>query len=105
MVAAAGGGAAAPSIDLGSPPAILLLAGTFGGPAVAAATAFALLGPIDNFYRRGMLAVVCAFATVVGMLLCFPAHGFFGSAGLAGLMLLCIAGAALLGRRVVRLSR
>ena len=97
-------GAAAAVIDFGSPAAILLLAGTFGGPAVAGATAFALLGPIDNFYRRCMFAMVSAFATIVTMLLCFPAHGLFGSGGLVGLLVLCVAGAALFGRRLARLA-
>jgi hypothetical protein len=95
-------GAAAAVIDFGSPAAILLLAGTFAGPAVAAATAFVLLGPIDNFYRRGMFAMVCAFATIVTMLLCFPAHRLFGSAGLVGLIVLCLVGVTALGRRLPR---
>ena len=103
--AAPGGATAVPPIDLASPAAVLLLAGTFAGPAVAAATAFALLAPIDNFYRRGMFAMVCAFATVVTMLLCFPAHSLFGTAGLIGLILVCAAGAVLLGRRLLRRAR
>ena len=98
-------GAAAAVIDFGSPAAILLLAGTFAGPAVAGATAFTLLAPIDNFYRRCMFAMVCAFATIVTMLLCFPAHGLFGTGGLVGLLVLCVAGMALFGRRLARMPR
>lgn len=88
-----------------SPAAILLFGGTLGGIGAAVATAWWALAPIGNWYRRGMLATVAAFATAVVMLLAIPANIFFGVPGLLVLLSLVVIGAAPLLRRVVRLSR
>ena len=87
-----------------SPAAVLLFTGTLGGIAAAVATAWWALAPIGNWYRRGMLATVAAFATAVVMLLAIPANVFFGVPGLLVLLSLIVIGAAPLFRRVVRLS-
>lgn len=91
--------------SLTSPSALLLLAGTLGGILVAMVTTWRVLAPIGNWYRRGMLATVAAFATAVLMLLAMPAHSLFGTTGLLALLATCLLGALLSGRRVARLSR
>jgi hypothetical protein len=88
-----------------SPAAVLLFGGTLGGIAAAVATAWWALAPIGNWYRRGMLATVAAFATAVVMLLAIPANVFFGVPGLFVLLSLVVLSAAPLLRRVMRLSR
>ena len=87
-----------------SPAAVLLFGGTLGGIAAAVATAWWALAPIGNWYRRGMLATVAAFATAVVMLLAIPANVFFGVPGLVALLALVVIGAAPLLRRVMRLA-
>jgi hypothetical protein len=87
-----------------SPAAVLLFGGTLGGIAAAVATAWWALAPIGNWYRRGMLATVAAFATAVVMLLAIPANVFFGVPGLFILLSLAVVAAAPLARRVIRLS-
>ncbi len=52
-----------------------------------------------------MLATVAAFATVVLMLVARPVHEAWGTAGLVGLLLLCVVAIILLGRRVAHLSK
>jgi hypothetical protein len=89
----------------GTNPALyLLFGGTLAGILAAAGMAWWLLGPIESTYRRGGLAMVSGFATVLLMLICIPVHQFFGSAGLIALMAICIAVAALLARRARRLG-
>jgi hypothetical protein len=76
----------------------VLFGGTVAGILAAAATAWGLLKPIDSAYRRGGLAMVAGFATVVLMLLCIPVHQLLGRAGLAAMIVICAAAAAVLGR-------
>jgi hypothetical protein len=75
----------------GQLPFYLLFLGTTIGILLAAVTAWALLGPVDSTYRRGGLAMVCAFATVILMLVCIPVHQLTGRSGL--LVLLGVSGA------------
>jgi hypothetical protein len=82
----------------------LLFGGTLGGILLAAAAAWWLLQPIGSVYRRGGLAMVCAFATVLLMLVCIPVHQFLGRPGLVGLLGLSGGAAALLARRARRLG-
>jgi hypothetical protein len=82
----------------------LLFGGTVTGILAAAFTAWWLLGPIDSTYRRGGLAMVCGFATVLLMLICIPVHQLTGRAGLIGLTALSAVAAVLLGRRARRLG-
>lgn len=87
-----------------NPALYLLFGGTLGGIMVAAGTAWWLLGPIESTYRRGGLAMVCGFATVLVMLICIPIHQFLGRTGLFALLTLCTVAAALLARRARRLG-
>jgi hypothetical protein len=80
----------------------LLFGGTLGGILLAAAAAWWLLQPIGSTYRRGGLAIVCAFATVLVMLICIPVHQFLGRPGLFGLLGLAGGAAVLLARRARR---
>jgi hypothetical protein len=72
-----------------------LIFGTIAGILVAGIVAWTLLGPIGSTYRRGGLALVCAFATVLCMLVSMPVDRRFGKTGLA--TLLAISGAAAAG--------
>ena len=82
----------------------LLFGGTLAGILIAAGTAWHMLGPISSAYRRGGLAIVSGFATVLLMLICIPINQLLGQAGL--LILLGSSGmtAALLARRAKRLG-
>jgi hypothetical protein len=85
--------------------AVLLIAGgTIGGLVVGAIVAWWLLAPLGNWFRRGMLATVSAFATVLLMLLSFPVRGLLGVPGLLGFVVLCLAAALFLGHRARVLS-
>jgi hypothetical protein len=85
-----------------TPGLYILFGGTVVGILVAAGAAWHLLEPIQSAYRRGGLAMVCAFATVLAMLICIPLHQLFGRAGLVALLVVCALASALLVRRVRR---
>ncbi|HEX7338271.1 MAG TPA: hypothetical protein VF252_13780 [Gemmatimonadales bacterium] len=93
-----------PGAEPGSDPRFyILMGGTLGGVVLAAVTAWTLLGAISSTYRRGGLAMVCGFATVVLMLICIPVNQLLGHTGLLtllGLSGLCF---ALLARRTLKL--
>jgi hypothetical protein len=89
--------------DLGAP-FVLLLAGTLGGLLLAGGTAWGLLAPVGSAYRRGGLAMVCAFATVVLMLVTMPLNHSLGRPGLLGLAVVAAAASLLLARRARRLG-
>jgi hypothetical protein len=59
-------------------PLYLLLFGTLGGLVLAGVVAWRLLSPLESTYRRGGLAIVSAFATVVGMQIYRPLVAAFG---------------------------
>ncbi len=82
----------------------LLFGGTLAGILIAASAAWRLLFPIPSTYRRGGLAMVSGFATVLLMLICIPIHQLLGRAGLIVLLGLSAAAAALLARRARRLG-
>jgi hypothetical protein len=82
----------------------LLFGGTLSGIVLSAWAAWRLLGPIASDYRRGGLAMVSGFATVVLMLICIPINQLVGRIGLVVLLALSGAAAALLGRRARRLG-
>lgn len=97
--------AAAPAANPGEGPALYLLTiGTLGGLLAAGVVAWWLLAPILSLYRRGGLSIVSAFATVLAMLLCIPAHQLAGSAGLAVLAAAALLLAVVLGRWSRRLA-
>ena len=83
----------------------LLFGGTVAGILAAAGAAWRLLQPIPSLYRRGGLAIVSGFATVLLMLVCIPIHQVFGQAGLLVTMGLSGTAAALLAVRTRRLAR
>jgi hypothetical protein len=83
----------------------ILFGGTVGGILAAAGAAWRLLQPIPSLYRRGGLAIVSGFATVLLMLVCIPIHQMFGQAGLLVTMGLSAVSAALLAVRTSRLAR
>jgi hypothetical protein len=87
-----------------NPALYLLFGGTFAGVLAAAGVAWWLLAPVESTYRRGGLALVSGFATVLLMLICIPIHQLLGRAGLLGLLTLCTVAAALLARRARRLG-
>jgi hypothetical protein len=82
----------------------LLFGGTVAGIVLSAWAAWRLLEPISSAYRRGGLAMVFGFATVLLMLVCIPVHQVFGRAGLAVLLGVSGVTAALLFRRAKRLG-
>ncbi|MFL5518415.1 MAG: hypothetical protein ACJ8DJ_19840, partial [Gemmatimonadales bacterium] len=88
---------AAPTPDLGAP-LVLLLAGTFGGLLLAGVITWQLLARIASTYRRGGLALVSSFATVILMLVTMPLNQAAGRGGLLGLA----AGAAGVGLLLAR---
>jgi hypothetical protein len=77
--------------ELGAP-LYLLLFGTLGGLVLAGVVAWRLLSPLESTYRRGGLAIVSAFATVVVMQIYRPLDAALGipalllSAGIAAAM-------------------
>jgi hypothetical protein len=83
----------------------LLFGGTLAGILAAATAAWRLLQPIPSLYRRGGLAIVSGFATVLLMLVCIPIHQTFGQAGLLVTMGLSGIAAAVLAVRSRRLAR
>jgi hypothetical protein len=95
-------GQASPS-DLDTP-FYLLVGGTLSGVVLAAYAAWRLLEPVGSAYRRGGLSIVCAFATVLLMLICIPVNQLLGQAGLFALLGLSGMTALLLARRARRLG-
>jgi hypothetical protein len=89
--------------DLGAP-LVLLLGGTLGGLVLAGVTTWHLLARIDSAYRRGGLALVSSFATVLLMLVTMPLNQLAGRAGLLGLAAMASVAALLLARRARRLG-
>jgi hypothetical protein len=53
---------------------------------------------LGSAYRRGGLAMVSAFATVLAMLVCIPVNQLLGHAGLIGLVILSVIVSWLLAR-------
>jgi hypothetical protein len=81
----------------------ILVAGTLTGLVLATAVAWALMGVIGSTYRRGGLAIVCGFATVVLMLICVPINQALGRPGLLALLGLSAASSGLFARRALSL--
>jgi hypothetical protein len=82
----------------------LLVIGTLAGILAAAFFAWRLLRPVGSLYRRGALSIVCAFATVLLMLVCIPVHQLLGRIGLLCLIVISSLTAALLAHRAKRLA-
>jgi hypothetical protein len=88
---------------LGAPLYILLL-GTLGGLLLAGVVAWRLLRPLQSTYRRGGLAMVSAFATVILMQIYRPLDAAFGVPALLGGAVLAAGLACLLARRARRMA-
>jgi hypothetical protein len=81
-----------------------IVGGTLAGVLLAAFIAWRLLEPVTSAYRRGGLAMVAAFATVVLMLVCTPIFELFGRSGLLAFLAFCLLISALLAHRARRLK-
>lgn len=81
----------------------LIVGGTLVGILLAAYVAWRLLEPITSTYRRGALAMVSAFATVLVMLVCAGINQLFGRDGLLTFLGVCGVTSALLARQARRL--
>ena len=89
--------------DLGAP-LVVLLAGTFGGLLLAGVITWQLLARLASTYRRGGLALVSSFATVILMLVTMPLNQAAGRGGLLGLAGAAAGVGLLLARRARRLG-
>jgi hypothetical protein len=85
-------------------PLYMLFFGTLGGLVVAGAVVWWLLRPLESTYRRGGLALVSAFATVVLMQIYRPLDAAFGVPALLAAAVVASALALLLARRARRMA-
>jgi hypothetical protein len=85
-------------------PLYLLLLGTLGGLVLAGVVAWRLLAPLESTYRRGGLAIVSAFATVLGMQIYRPLDAAFGIPALLLAAGIAAASAWALARRARRMA-
>ena len=81
-----------------------IVGGTLAGILLAGFAGWRLLDPVTSTYRRGGLAMVSAFATVVLMLLCTRIFDLFGRNGLLGFLGLCAVISAFLAYQAQRLK-
>jgi hypothetical protein len=95
--------AGAPDPALGAP-LYLLAAGTLGGLVLAGVVTWRLLSPLESTYRRGGLALVSAFATVLVMQVYPLLDAALGTAALVASAALAAAAAWLLARRARRMA-
>lgn len=85
-------------VDQGAAPAVLL-GGTLAAMGTSALAAWFRLAPINSYYRRGGLSMVCGFGTFVVAVLAAPLHHFLGTNGLLGLAAVSLLGLVVLKRR------
>jgi len=83
-------GAAPQSPGPGDLAANLVLFGWLGGAGLGALAAWTLMSPIGSAYRRGGLAMVAGFGTLVLSLVAAPVDSLLGRSGLLGLALLAV---------------
>ena len=81
-----------------------IVGGTLAGVLLAGFAGWRLLEPVTSTYRRGGLAMVSAFATVVLMLICARIFELFGRNGLLAFLGVCAVTSALLAHQVQRLK-
>jgi len=81
---------------------LVLLVGTLAGPLVAAVASWTLMAPVESPYRRGMLATVAGFATVVAAIVAIPLDHYLGRPGLLGYLVLSALGCLAVARRGFR---
>ncbi|MGH7591589.1 MAG: hypothetical protein ACREL2_09125 [Gemmatimonadales bacterium] len=82
----------------------LLVLGTPAAMALAGATCWFLLRPVQSLFRRGALSVVSAFLAFVVSLITLPANALFGRLGLLTASLLFAVVMVLFGRSLRRWS-
>jgi hypothetical protein len=80
----------------------LVLLGWLGGAAVGAAAAWGLMAAIASDYRRGGLAMVAGFGTLLLAFLTAPVDSLFGRWGLVSLTAVCVLLYLILLRRIRR---
>ena len=85
-------------------PLYMLFFGTLGGLVVAGAVVWWLLRPLESTYRRGGLALVSAFATVVLMQIYRPLDAAFGIPALLAGSAVAAVLALLFARRARRMA-
>lgn len=78
-------GAAPPAPTAQDPIVNLVLFGWLGGAAAGALAAWLVMRPIASAYRRGGLAMVAGFATLLVSFVTAPVDSLFGRGGLLGL--------------------
>jgi hypothetical protein len=83
----------------------LLLLAWLGSAALATAAAFSLMRPLTSLYRRGGLAMVAGFATLVVSFITQPVDALYGRAGLLGLSALATLLCLVLARSIARKRR
>lgn len=83
----------------------LLLLAWLGGGALATAAAFSLMRPLTSLYRRGGLAMVAGFATLMVTFITQPVDAAFGRPGLMVLAAVASGLCLLLGRSIARSRR
>ena len=83
----------------------LLVLGTPAAMALAGATCWFLLRPVESYFRRGGLAMVSAFLSFVVSLVTLPASALFGRPGLLAASLLFAVAMVLFGRSLRRWGR
>ncbi len=97
------------TLQLGAPPGVVAtggpiftlgVGGTGAGLLLATGLAWSLMRPLHSPFRRGGLAIIAGFATIILMLLTIAADYMGGRWALLGLAALCALGCALLARRV-----
>jgi hypothetical protein len=79
-------------------PFLVLMTGTLAAMAIGGSVAWRGLAPVRSPYRRGVFAMIAAFATFVGALLATPVHYFLGIPGLLALSALSLTAAFVLAR-------
>ena len=85
-------------------PLYILFFGTLGGLVLAGVVAWRLLRPLESTYRRGGLALVSAFATVVLMQIYRPLDAAFGIPALLAGSAVAAVLALLFARRARRMA-
>ena len=92
-------------VDLGSAPAVILLAGTFGACFAAALATWRIMAPVRSPYRQGMLSMVSFFGSFLVSMVGWPVDRAFGRPGLLGVALAAAGVLALAGRKIGREMR
>jgi hypothetical protein len=80
----------------------VLLIGTLGAMVAAGISAWTLLGPLGNPWRKAMLGIIAGTGSFVVALVTWPVERALGRSGLLALAAACASICALLGWRLSR---